>query len=231
MIDGEGRVRVFSRKSLAVELAVVTAACLAVIHILYIARGNAFIAAHLSYFVAYILIGAPILVLWVRKRRLDFFSFGLKGFFKSVWVFVVASIIVFPPFLVLAHFWQTLVWDVHPYRVAGFPGFTSAMVVQILVVALPEEFYFRGYFQSAMDKIFPKARRVLGANLGWGWFLTALIFAFAHSFITYKWWHFSIFFPALVFGYLRERTGNIIAPTLFHAASNLLMDWFSRCYF
>ncbi|HPQ81946.1 MAG TPA: CPBP family glutamic-type intramembrane protease, partial [bacterium] len=42
--------------------------------------------------------------------------------------------------------------------------------------------------------------------------------------------HFSIFFPALVFGYLRERTGSITAPALFHAASNILMDWIARSY-
>ena len=220
-----------SKRSLALELAIVTIACLAVIHALFLSRGVPFIASHLSYFVAYILIGVPILVLWIRKRSLDFFSFGLKDFLRSLKAFAVTSVIVFPPFLVLAHFWQKLVWDLEPQRLAGYPGFLGMMVVQILVVALPEEFYFRGYFQSTMDRIFRKRWRIFGVRLGWGWFLTAIIFAFAHTVITYKWWHFSIFFPALVFGYLRERTGNVIAPTLFHAASNLLMNWFTRCYY
>jgi membrane protease YdiL (CAAX protease family) len=220
-----------SRKSLAIELAIVTVACLVVIHALYLSRGVPFIASHLSYFVAYILIGVPILVLWVRKRSLDFFSFGLKDFLRSLKVFAVTSLIVFVPFLVLAHFWQKLVWGVEFKQIAGYPDFLGMMVVQVLVVALPEEFYFRGYFQSTMERIFRKRWRILGVRLGWGWLLTAIIFAFAHTVITYKWWHFSIFFPALVFGYLRERTGNIIAPTLFHAASNLLMNWFTRCYY
>ncbi len=219
-----------SRKSLAIELAVVTVACLAVIHVLYIAQTVPFIASHLSYFVAYILIGAPILVLWIRKRRLDFFSLGLRDLLKSVWAFLIAAAVIFPAFLLLAHFWQKLVWGAGAFRPAGFPDFWNMLVVQLLVVALPEEFYFRGYFQSAMDRIFPRRRRLLGADLGMGWLLTAVIFAFAHTFITYKWWHFSILFPALVFGYLRERTGSIIAPTLFHAASNLVMSWFVRCY-
>ena len=229
-MSGDGNRPAASNRSLAIELAVVTVACLAVIHILYILRWNAFIGSHLSYFVAYILIGAPILVLWIRGRRLDFFSFGLRDFLKSLWVFFLAAIIIFPAFFVLAHFWQKLVWGAGAFHLAGFPDLFNIMIVQLLVVALPEEFYFRGYFQSAMDTIFVKRWNVLGARLGWGWLLTAIIFAFAHTLITYKWWHFSIFFPALVFGYLRERTGLVIAPTLFHAASNILMNWFSRCY-
>jgi len=220
-----------SRKSLAIELAIVTVACLIVIHLLYLARGVPFIASHLSYFVAYILIGVPILVLWLRKRPLDFFSFGLRDFLRSLKVFAVASIIIFPPFFLLAHLWQEFVWGVSFKQIAGYPDFLSLLVVQVLVVALPEEFYFRGYFQSTMDRIFVKRWRIFGVRLGWGWLLTAIIFAFAHTVITYKWWHFSIFFPALVFGYLRERTGDVIAPTLFHAASNLLMNWFTMCYF
>jgi membrane protease YdiL (CAAX protease family) len=220
-----------SKRSLAIELAVVTVACLVVIHVLYLSRGVPFIASHLSYFVAYILIGVPILVLWLRRRSLDFFSFGLGSLLRSLKVFVVTSIIIFVPFLVLAHFWQKLVWGLEFKGVAGFPDFWSMLIVQILVVALPEEFYFRGYFQSTMDRIFRRRWRIFGVHLGWGWLLTAIIFAFAHTIITYKWWHFAIFFPALVFGYLRERTGLIIAPTLFHAASNLLMSWFVRCYY
>ena len=66
-MDGARQTRVFSKRSLALELAIVTAASLAVIHVLYAARGIAFINARLSYFVAYILLGVPIVVLWIRK--------------------------------------------------------------------------------------------------------------------------------------------------------------------
>jgi len=220
-----------ANRSLVWELAIVTVACLAVIHVLYLLRGNAFIGSHISYFVAYILIGAPILVLWIRHRQLDFFTFGLKDFLRSLWIFFLTSVIIFPPFFLLAHLWQRYVWGAGGFHLVGYPDLVSAAIVQILVIALPEEFYFRGYFQSAMDTIFKKRWGIFGARMGWGWLVTAIIFAFAHTFITYKWWHFSIFFPALVFGWLRERTGLVIAPTLFHASSNLLMSWFMSCYY
>lgn len=219
-----------SKRSLIIEISVATAAILVVTHILYFARANAFIASHISYFVAYMLIGVPIILLWVRKRPLDFFAFGLKDILKSLGAFAIAALVIFPPFLLGAHLWQKIVLGKHAFSLAGFPHFTDALLVQLLIVALPEEFYFRGYFQSAMKAIFPRGKRILGVNLGWAWLITALVFAIAHSIVVYQWWHIFIFFPALVFGYLRERTGLILAPILFHAAANLLMNWVTRCY-
>jgi membrane protease YdiL (CAAX protease family) len=32
-----------------------------------------------------------------------------------------------------------------------------------------------------------------------------------------------VFFPGLLYGWLRARTDTIIVPTLYHAASNILM--------
>ena len=34
-------------------------------------------------------------------------------------------------------------------------------------------------------------------------------------------WRLGVFFPALIFGWLRERTGTIVPGTIFHALSNL----------
>jgi membrane protease YdiL (CAAX protease family) len=60
--------------------------------------------------------------------------------------------------------------------------------------------------------------------------LTCLIFAASHSIIAFRWWHFAIFFPSLVFGWLRDRTGGLVAPVLFHAASNLAMRHIGQLY-
>ncbi|MBN1283338.1 MAG: CPBP family intramembrane metalloprotease [Proteobacteria bacterium] len=225
-----GKASARSRRGLAVEVSVTTAAVLAIVHLLYATRGNSFIGPKIAYIVAYLLLGAPLIVLWRRRRPLDFFSIASKDLVSSLKAFAVASVVLFPPFLVAAHFWQTIVGGHSGFSPAGFPGFINMMLMQLVLVALPEEFYFRGYFQSAMNAVFLKRWRFLGIDLGWGFFITAAVFAVAHTMITYRWWHFSIFFPALVFGWLRERTNNIVAPTLFHAASNLLMDWFVRSY-
>lgn len=218
------------KKGLVTELVLLTAGVLAVTHLLYRLRFIPWVNEYISVLIALVLLYAPVLVLWRRRRAIDFIERDLKSFFKSLGVGLIASAIVFPPFFLLAHFWQTWVIGFSEFRVAGFPLFDSMILYQLLLVALPEEFYFRGYFQSAMNSIFRPRWRFLGVRLGWAWIITAAVFAVAHSIIVYQWWHFAIFFPALVFGYLRERTGFVTAPIVFHALSNILMNWFSRSY-
>lgn len=166
----------------------------------------------------------------MRKREIDFLDRSIRSFVSSLVVFIISALIVFPAFFFFAHFWQIWVKGYTAIGLAPFPALDRVVLYQLLLVSLPEEFYFRGYVQSAMNMLFRPRWKVLGVRLGWGWIVTALVFAFAHSIIFYQWWHFAIFFPALVFGYLRERTGSVTAPTLFHALSNILMNWFSRCY-
>lgn len=219
-----------SRRSIAVELAVVTAAVLLVARLLFMLRMSPVIGRAVSTLVAVTLLYAPVAVLWARRRPIDFLDRGWRAYGRSLAYFAVVALIVFPPFLLCAHGWQVWIAKMKWSQLAVYPGIVNAALFQLLLVALPEEFFFRGYFQSAMALIFPKPWRVLGANLGLGWIVTALVFAIAHTAVTFRWWHFSIFFPALLFGWLRERTGSITAPVLFHAASNILMDWFARCY-
>ncbi len=219
-----------SKKSLLWEISILTAALLFVTRVLFSARGSFFVGDWLPLIVAILFLYAPAITMWARKRRLDFLDRNLAGYKRSFLTFIVSALIVFPAFLILAHYWQIMVFGKVAFKAAPFPNLIGTVFFQILIVSLPEEFFFRGYFQSAMDSIFSKRWRVLGVYLGWGWLVTALVFAFAHSAIYFKWWHFSIFFPALLFGYLRERTGTITAPVLFHAMSNVVMDWFARCY-
>jgi membrane protease YdiL (CAAX protease family) len=39
-----------------------------------------------------------------------------------------------------------------------------------------------------------------------------------------------VFFPALLFGWLRARTGGIGAPVVFHALCNLFADYLAKSY-
>ncbi len=212
------------------ELAVVTVALLIVSHALFAFRNVAWIGQTISAIVAVMFLYVPVFVLWRRKRPVDFLDRDVRSFFKSCLVFLIAAVVVFPPFLAAAHFWQIMVFKKTAFHAASFPNIGNAMLFQLLLIALPEEFYFRGYFQSTIDIVCKKRIRFLGIDVGWGFLVTAAVFAVAHTIVAYQWWHFSIFFPALLFGYLRLRTGSITAPVLFHVASNVLMDWFARSY-
>ena len=110
---------------------------------------------------------------------------------------------------------------------AGFelrlpPDFASMVLNQILVIALPEEFFFRGYLQTQFDRGLGTPYRFLGVNWGWGLPLAAALFALCH--VVYGGpVRLIVFFPGLFYGWLRAGTGTILVPVLYHAASNLLM--------
>lgn len=220
-----------NNRSYVVELAFVTVAALVLTRGAFSLRAISIIDSMLPLIVAVVFLYLPVLVLWRRRRKIDFLDTSVLGFAKSCLAFLIAVAIVFPIFLVGAHYWQIIIYKYHGFRAAGFPDLLNAIAFQVFLVALPEEFFFRGYFQSTLNRFMRKRWNVLGVRLGYAWLVTAVVFAIAHSIVFYQWWHFSIFFPALLFGYLRERTGSITAPILFHAFSNLFMNWFARSYF
>lgn len=93
-------------------------------------------------------------------------------------------------------------------------------------VAFGEEIIYRGYMQSRLNEVFGRPYRFFGVPFGWGGILTALLFGLSHtglvghalglgSTITPA-WGFWTFFGGLVFGFLREKTGSILAPALLH---------------
>jgi len=102
-------------------------------------------------------------------------------------------------------------------------GFALQALLQLLVVAFPEELFYRGYVQGSLRRLLPgRPVRFLGAELGPGFLLTQLLFAAGHL-STFQPFRLGTFFPGLVFGWLRERSGGLAAPVLFHALSNLFL--------
>ena len=103
------------------------------------------------------------------------------------------------------------------------PDVLSSAVDQVLVIGLPEEFFFRGYLQTQLDQACGTPYRLLGARWGIGLPLAAALFAACHLLYGGP-VRLLVFFPGLLYGWLRARTGTIVVPTLYHAASNLLMQ-------
>ena len=103
------------------------------------------------------------------------------------------------------------------------PGLALLAPVQLLVVALPEELFYRGFVQTAWARAAPgRGVRVLGARLGAGFLWTQVLFAAGHLVVLQP-WRLGTFFPGLLFGWLRERTGSLAAPVVLHALSNLFI--------
>lgn len=142
------------------------------------------------------------------------------------WTALLAAI-VFPPFwLGYVAWWRPRA----PFSFALPGSIADDVAGQLLVIALPEEAFYRGYLQTALDDAWPPRWRVLGARLGPGWLVSAAVFAVGHLLTTPHPARLAVFFPALVFGWLRARTGGVGAGVAFHAACNLFSAALARGY-
>ncbi len=111
----------------------------------------------------------------------------------------------------------------HSLRLRLPPRLLLFVLVQVLVIALPEEMFYRGWMQTSWAASDPRRRvRVLGATLGVGFLATQALFAAGHLVVLQP-WRLATFLPGLLFGWLRERTGDVSAPVLVHALSNVFL--------
>jgi membrane protease YdiL (CAAX protease family) len=110
-------------------------------------------------------------------------------------------------------------------------GFLVLALSQILVVAVPEEVFFRGYLMSRFEERFPSQRRLWGAAVGWPLLITSVLFALGHFLVDFQPARLAVFFPALAFGWMRSRSGSVAPGALFHALCNLLSEVLHDSFF
>lgn len=168
----------------------------------------------------------PVGVAWLRG--VDFAEYGLflRNRKTTLTVALVSGGLVLGAFaagyvLVVRMTQLPVPWD--PSFNGDAWGIANFIVTQIGVVALAEEFFYRGYVQSRFDHTWAPRWKVLGAALGPGWILTSLFFAVGHLADSFNPMRLLTFFPGLWFGWARARTGNVYAAMFLHAASNLLI--------
>lgn len=110
----------------------------------------------------------------------------------------------------------------HPFRLRGWGDPLDLVLGQLFVIALPEEAFFRGFVQTRLERAWPARRKLLGVPFGAAIVVSSAIFALAHLLTHPHPARLAVFFPSLLFGWLRSRTGGIGAAVVFHAGCNLL---------
>jgi CAAX protease family protein len=101
---------------------------------------------------------------------------------------------------------------------------------QLVIIALPEEAFYRGYLQSRLDDALPGRVRIFGAQVGPALIVSSVIFALGHFATIREPARLAVFFPSLVFGWLRARTKGIGASVAFHACCNLFSELLGKGY-
>ena len=158
------------------------------------------------------------------ERAHQAFQMRRDALVASGWALLLMAL-TFPPFALGYRFY----WRPHAHFALRLPAaIFDEIAGQLVVIALPEEAFFRGYLQTSLDRVWPPRWRVLGADLGPGWLVAAAIFALGHVLTIRHPARLAVFFPALVFGWLRRRTGGIGASVLFHASCNVFSATLGR---
>jgi uncharacterized protein len=203
-----------------------------------------------SALVAVVFIYAPVVMAWWRKEDLEDYGFHWEPIRRGLVTFAVVSAVLFPLFVIGYFAFYEIACDTHLLenlvprgmcqRYGGFDAlhvpdlaWTASQgvstlsaefaAVQLVVVALPEELFFRGLLLGLLEKRFPPTRRILGGGVGIALVLSSLAFAMIHLPKDGDPRALATFFPGLVFGWMRSATGSILASTLTHAASNIVV--------
>jgi membrane protease YdiL (CAAX protease family) len=193
------------------------------IRVSYLLQNIPVIQANLGTITAALLVYPPVLMSFRTREPITYWRLD-RSIFKALALFALISVIVFPVSALVNNGYQSVAFGLS-YHDASWKTVPEYALVQFLLVAFPEEFFFRGFIQEALAKIWPPQTKILGAPFGLAAVITAAIFALSHSLIHLQWWHSFIFFPALLFGWLKEKTGTIWAGALFHAACNVFAYW------
>jgi membrane protease YdiL (CAAX protease family) len=241
-------------REVLVLFAVATAVAAAVFQL---GRVVPLIGRHVADLIAVTFYAVPVFRLWQRRRDLADYGFNLAEPRRGALLVAAAVLVIFPLFLVAFLVFygavcgplrQSLASLASPagaicHRFAGlagahfaWPGGSAwaaavALFTQLVAVALPEEFFFRGYLQGRLAEALPARRRFLGVPVGAALLLASLLFALGHYLIDFDPRRLAVFFPALVFGWMRQGSGSIAPGALFHALCNVYSDGLHRTFF
>jgi len=211
-----------------------------------------FVRDNLHAFIAVIFFYAPAVAARAGGRRFDYHEAGLRlhPLGLNLKVLGAACLLVFPAFVAgfflfygyacgaagtwlapsfgrLCHHWQG--------GAGGAPRlpehFALTALNQLVVVAIPEEIFFRGYLLVRLERVWRPTRRLWGAPVGQALVVSSALFALGHLVVVPNPQRLAVFFPALVFGWMRGRTGSIAAGATFHALCNIVADVMHTSYF
>ena len=202
-----------------------------------------------SALVAVLLLYAPVMAAWRRGEDIADYGFRLAPLGRGLALAGGAIGVLFPLFALAYLTFYEVVCSADELRRLAVPGvcarflgwegwrlphldggFAEQVLVQVVVVALPEELFFRGYLLQLLERALPPRRRLWGGGIGWALVISAALFALIHLPRQGDPRALATFFPGLLFGWMRSKTGSILAPTVTHAASNLFVVILEKMY-
>ncbi|MBA3538117.1 MAG: CPBP family intramembrane metalloprotease [Deltaproteobacteria bacterium] len=196
-----------------------------------------------SALVAVLFLYLPVYAAHRRGEDLDDYGFHARPLRRGLLTAGIAFAIIFPIFILgyfafyeIACGGDSVLRHLVPRGMCSHYGGLAALhlpamtwklaefcAVQLVVVALPEELFFRGFLHGLLEKRFPPKRRILGGGVGRALVLSSLAFALIHLPKDGDPLALATFFPGLLFGWMYSATRSVLASTVTHAGSNILI--------
>ncbi len=106
------------------------------------------------------------------------------------------------------------------YALQPLSELASNIVRALIFVAVLEELFFRGYVLTRLNDVFGRRYVLFNVNYGAGLLVAALVFGAFHplSVVGQNPWPWALWtgVMGLVFGFLREKSGAVVASSLVH---------------
>jgi uncharacterized protein len=177
-----------------------------------------------------------VFVRWAQQRkrlRLRFLRKGLayygrgascngKAFFRDILRALLVAAITFPPFLIGHHFFRLTFFGAEHagYQFAIPPDLAEIIAVNILLVGLPEELFYRGFVQTRLERVWKVRRTIFGVPIDRTVIIVSGLFALGHFLGEWNPARLGPFFPAFLFSMLTRQSGSISGAVLYHGLSN-----------
>jgi membrane protease YdiL (CAAX protease family) len=112
---------------------------------------------------------------------------------------------------------NVLLMNLSSFRLPGVP--LETWIYQATLPGLVEEAAFRGVLLELLGRVFTARRVLFGAAIGWGGVAVTLVFLQLHGVTPGT--LLGVLPAALLYLWLRERTGSLVAPMAVHSLWNL----------
>jgi hypothetical protein len=122
-----------------------------------------------------------------------------------------------------------------------YPGLAQGiwnLINYLVFVGFAEEIWYRGYIQTRLNQVFERCWTFYGVRWGWGVVIASVFFGLTHvlngwnmqtgTFQPLWWWGVWTTASGLLFAYVREKTGSVVAGSILHGLPQALVYFFVR---
>jgi membrane protease YdiL (CAAX protease family) len=197
---------------------------------------------HLTEVFAIIFLFTPWLYFYLRKET-DFTTFNVRK--NSIAWGIIVSVVILGIYWIAHLVWfktqcandtSSLGRNCLKYRGSfiwpfGISKTINLLLVNLIAVALPEEFFYRGFIMPLLLK----TKQLNKMSSRWKIFsvliIQAVLFALGHFLVDGNPIRLAVFFPGFIFGAIALKSGSITAPIIFHGLANFVSEIIENGYF